>query len=40
MSFFLLVNSDKQRIEPMRTGNVTANDDLLLSVCAVLDPRA
>jgi hypothetical protein len=37
---FVFVNSNEQGVEPMRTGDVTANDELLLSVGAVLDPRA
>ena len=40
MSCLFFVNAHEQRIEPVRTGNVTANDELLLSVRAVLDPRA
>ena len=34
----VFVNTYEQRIEPVSTGNVTANDELLLSVRAVLDP--
>ena len=37
---FVFVNADEQRIEPVGTGNVTANDELLLPVRAVLDPGA
>ena len=38
--FVVLVNADEQRIEPVRTRDITANDEFLLSVRAVLDPRA
>ena len=37
---FVFVNAHEQRIEPGSTGNVTANNELLLSVRAMLDPRA
>jgi hypothetical protein len=37
---FVFVNAHKQRIEPVGTENVTANDELLLSIRSVLDPRA
>ena len=37
---FVFVNAYEQPIEPVRTGNVTANHELLLPVRAVLDPRA
>jgi hypothetical protein len=33
-------NAHEQRIEPVRIGNVTANNELLLSVRTALDPRA
>ena len=36
--FFVFVNAHEQCIEPAGAGNVTANDELLLSVRAVLDP--
>jgi hypothetical protein len=36
----VFVNAHEQRIETTRSGNVAANDELLLSVRAVLNPRA
>jgi hypothetical protein len=36
----LFVNSHEQRIEPTRSGNVTADDELLLHIRAKLDPHA
>jgi hypothetical protein len=35
---FVFVNAHELRIEAMRTGNVTTNDELLLHVRTVLDP--
>jgi hypothetical protein len=37
---FVFVNAHEQCIKPVGTGNVTSNDELLLSIRAVLDPRA
>jgi hypothetical protein len=37
---FVFVKAHKQRIEPVGTGNVTANDELLLSIRSLLDPGA
>ena len=37
---FVLVNAHEQRIEAACTGDVTADDELLLHVRAMLDPRA
>ena len=37
---FVFINAHEQRIEHVRPGDVTANDKLLLSVNAVLDPCA
>jgi hypothetical protein len=38
--FFLLVNAHEQRVEAVRAGDVTANDELLFQVRKKLDPRA
>ena len=40
MSCLFLVNAHEQRIEAACTGDVTADDELLLHVRAMLDPRA
>ena len=37
---FIFVNAHEQRIKPVATGNVTTYDEFLLSVYAMLDPRA
>ena len=37
---FVFINTHEQRIEPVRPGDVTANDKLLFSVNAALDPCA
>jgi hypothetical protein len=37
---FVFVNAHEQCIKPMGTRNITADDELLLLVCAVLDPGA
>jgi hypothetical protein len=38
VELFALVNAKEQCIKPLRSRNVTANDELLLSVRTVLDP--
>ena len=40
MSPSVLVNAHEQRIEPLCSGNVSTDDELLLQVRAELDPRA
>ena len=40
LELLVFVNTYEQRIEPVSTGNVTANHELLLPVRAVLDPGA
>jgi hypothetical protein len=37
---FVFVNAHEQGIETERTGNATANDELLLSIRAVVDRRS
>lgn len=38
--FFLLLNAHQQRVEPASSGDVTADDELLLQVRAEFDPYA